>query len=58
MNDLLLEYILQNLEVDTEKEKKIEISFLDKYGAGITAEDNLISKLISTDEEGNDYSKM
>jgi len=48
MNDLLLEYLLKNLE----------ISFLDEFGAGITTEDELTKKLICQDEEGNNYSKM
>ena len=55
MNDLLLEYLLKNLEVDNQKEKKIELSFLDEFGAGITKEDELTKKLICLDEEGIEY---
>lgn len=55
MNDLLLEYILKNLELDTQKERKIELDFLDEYGDGKTSDDEIIKKLIFTCEEGLEY---
>jgi len=55
MNDLLLEYLLKNLEIETTKEKKIEIGFLDEYGEGKTSEDEIIKNLIFTCEEGTVY---
>jgi len=57
MNDLYLQYLL-NKQIDGTKEtKKYHPTFLDKNGEGITSEDELIKKLISTCEEGLDYSK-
>ncbi len=55
MNDLLLEYLLKDIKIDTDKEKKIKIDFLDKYGEGLSEEDELIKKLICQDEEGKNY---
>lgn len=55
MNDLLLEYILKNIEIDNQKEEKIKLNFLDEFGAGITKDDELTKKLICLDEEGIEY---
>jgi len=55
MNDFLLEYLLEKLKVQTPKEVKIEIAFLDEYGEGKTSEDEIIQNLIFTCEEGLEY---
>lgn len=55
MNDLLLEYLLKNLEIKPTKERKIEIGFLDEFGEGKTSEDEIIKNLIFTCEEGTLY---
>lgn len=58
MNDLGIKHLLKRVKISTFNKKKIEIGFLDKHGAGITEEDELLQKLIFTDEEGKDFSKM
>jgi hypothetical protein len=58
MNDLYIEYLLSYEEIGTQKEKKIEIGFLDKFGEGKTGEDEIIQNLIFTCEEGIDYRKV
>ncbi len=58
MNDLFIENITNNQNPDTYKEQKIELEFLDEFGAGIGEEDELMKKLIFTDEEGRDFSDM
>ena len=58
MNDSKIKNILKRVKIATYKKKKIEIGFLDKDGAGITEEDELSQKLILTDEEGKDFSKI
>lgn len=45
MNDLVLEYLLKDLE----------IGFLDEFGEGKTSEDEIIQNLIFTCEEGTLY---
>ena len=40
------------------KEYKNQPTFLDKFGAGKTEEDEIIKNLISTCEEGIDYTKV
>lgn len=57
MNDFVLKYLFKRLKIVTKIEKKIEIKFLDKHGAGITEKDEFY-KLILTDEEGRDFSKV
>ena len=58
MNDLYIEYLLTNVDVTAQKEKKIEISFLDEFGDGKTSEDKIVQNLIFTCEEGIDYTKL
>ena len=58
MNDLFIENILTYAEINTQKEKKIQISFLDEFGEGKTEEDEIIKNLIFTCEEGIDYRKV
>lgn len=54
MNNSIFKHILKTRA----KNKKIKIGFLDKQGAGVTEEDELSKKLIFTDEEGRDFSKV
>ena len=58
MSDSGIKHLIKRIKMATFKKKKIEIGFLDKDGAGITGEDELLEKLISTDEEGKDFSKI
>ncbi|WP_373035553.1 hypothetical protein [Sulfurimonas sp.] len=58
MNDLYIENLLSYEEIDTQKERKIELSFLDEFGEGKTGEDEIIKNLIFTCEEGIDYRKV
>jgi len=58
MNDLFLKDILKSTNMKQDYKQKQKTSFLDEYGAGITSEDELIKKLISTCEEGIDYTKV
>ncbi|MDY0233626.1 MAG: hypothetical protein RBS11_06255 [Sulfurimonas sp.] len=58
MNDLFIQNLLSNDDIDTPKERKIEIGFLDEYGEGKTSEDKIVQKLIFTCEEGMDYSNL
>ena len=37
---------------------KYKNSFLNEFGAGLTCSDKLVEKLVSTCEEGIDYSKL
>jgi len=55
MNDFLLKYILKKINIGNKKDKKIRLSFLDEFGAGITKDDELTKKLICLDEEGLEY---
>jgi len=57
MNDLILKYILKDTNPTQDYKQKQKTSFLDVNGAGLTNEDELMKKLISTCEEGIDYSK-
>ena len=58
MNDLYIENLLSYEEIDTQRENKIEINFLDEFGEGKTGEDEIVQNLIFTCEEGIDYRKM
>jgi len=58
MNDYFLENILKQINNDTKYKPTNKPSFLDENGAGKTQEDELVKKLISTCEEGIDYTKM
>jgi len=58
MNDLTIEYLLNYGEITAQKDKKIEIKFLDEFGEGKTNEDEIIKNLIFTCEEGIDYTKI
>jgi len=58
MNDLFIENITNNQNPDIKKEQKIELEFLSEFGAGISEEDELMKKLIFTDEEGRDFSEI
>ena len=58
MNDLYIENLLSYEEIETQKEKKIKISFLDEFGEGKTGEDKIIQNLIFTCEEGFDYRNL
>ncbi|WP_415397307.1 hypothetical protein [Sulfurimonas sp. CS5] len=58
MNDLYIEHLLSYEEIDTQKERKIQLSFLDEFGEGKTDEDEIIQNLIFTCEEGIDYRKI
>ena len=58
MNDLFLKYLLKDTNIKQEYKKIFKPSFLDEYGAGKTEEDEIIKKLISTCEEGIDYTKV
>nr|WP_321266878.1 hypothetical protein [uncultured Sulfurimonas sp.] len=55
MNDLYIENLLSYEEINTQKEQKIEIGFLDEFGEGKTGEDKIINNLVFTCEEGFDY---
>ena len=56
MNDLVKNNIKNY--INPLKKRKIKIGFLDEFGAGITGKDKIIKNLISTCEEGIDYSKI
>ena len=58
MNDLYIEHLLSYEEIDTQRESKIEINFLDEFGEGKTGEDEIVQNLIFTCEEGIDYRKV
>ncbi|MCK9492166.1 MAG: hypothetical protein M0Q24_08740 [Sulfurimonas sp.] len=58
MNDLFIQNLLSYEDINTPKERKIEIGFLDEYGEGKTAEDKIVQSLIFTCEEGMDYSNL
>ncbi len=58
MNDLFIQNLLSYEEIDTQKEKKIELNFLDEFGEGKTGEDEIVQNLIFTCEEGIDYRKI
>ncbi|MEA2092073.1 MAG: hypothetical protein U9O83_06900 [Campylobacterota bacterium] len=58
MNDLTVEYLLTYEEATIQKEKKIEIKFLDEFGEGKTYKDKIVQNLIFTCEEGIDYTKL
>ncbi|WP_324171586.1 hypothetical protein [Sulfurimonas sp.] len=58
MNDLTIEYLLNYGEITAQKDKKIEMQFLDEFGEGKTNEDEIIQNLIFTCEEGVDYTKI
>lgn len=58
MNDLYIEHLLSYEDIDTQKEKKIQLSFLDEFGEGLTNKDEIIRNLIFTCEEGIDYTKV
>jgi len=58
MNNLFLKYIRKSTNMKQDYKQKQTVSFLDENGVGITSEDELIKKLISTCEEGIDYTKV
>jgi len=58
MNDLFLQYILKKTNMKQDYKQRKKPSFLTENGAGITSEDELMKKLISTCEEGVDYTKV
>jgi len=58
MNDLLLKYILKKTNMKQDYKQKNKPSFLNENGEGITSENELMKKLISTCEEGVDYTKV
>ena len=58
MDDQTIEYLLTYGEISAQKEKKIELDFLDEFGEGKTSEDKIIQNLIFTCEEGIDYRKL
>ncbi|WP_321779355.1 hypothetical protein [Sulfurimonas sp.] len=58
MNDLTIEYLLNYGEITAQKDKKIEMQFLDEFGEGKTNEDEIVQNLIFTCEEGVDYTKI
>ena len=58
MNDLFLKYLLEKNNYIEEDRRVYHPTFLDKDGAGKTSEDEIIKKLISTCEEGVDYTKV
>ena len=58
MNDLFLKYILNTTHTKQDYKQKHKPSFLNENGVGITSEDELMKKLISTCEEGVDYTKV
>jgi hypothetical protein len=58
MNDLYIEHLLSYEEIDTQREHKIEINFLDEFGEGKTGEDEIVQNLVFTCEEGIDYRKL
>ena len=58
MNDLLIKYLLKDTNNMIENKQKHKPSFLDENGAGKTRDDELMKKLISTCEEGIDYTKV
>ena len=58
MNDLAIEYLLTYGEITAQKERKIEIDFLDEFGDGKTSEDKIVQNLIFTCEEGIDYKEL
>ena len=58
MNDITIEYLLTYGEITTQKEKKIVLPLFNEFGEGKTSEDKIVQNLISTCEEGVDYSKV
>ena len=58
MNDLFLKYLLEKANNTIVDRRTYHPTFLDKNGAGKNSEDELIKKLISTCEEGIDYTKV
>jgi len=58
MNDLFIENITNNQDSSTQKESCVELEFLSEFGAGLSEEDELMKKLIFTDEEGRDFSEI
>ena len=58
MNDLFLKYLLKKTNTIQNYKQTNKPSFLNKNGVGITSEDELTKKLISTCEEGVDYTKV
>jgi len=58
MNDLFIENITNNQDGTAKKESYIELEFLGEFGAGISEEDEVMKKLIFTDEEGRDFSEI
>jgi len=58
MNDLLLKILLKKTNTIQNYKQIKKPSFLNENGAGITSEDELMKKLISTCEEGIDYTKV
>lgn len=58
MNDLYIEHLLSYEDINTQKEQKIELNFLDEFGEGMTGEDEIVQNLIFTCEEGIDYRKV
>jgi len=58
MNDLLLKYILKKTNMKQDYKQKNKPGFLNENGEGVTSEDELMKKLISTCEEGVDYTKV
>ena len=58
MNDITIEYLLNYGEITAQKDKKIELDFLDEFGEGKTCEDEIVQNLIFTCEEGVDYRKL
>jgi len=58
MNDLFIENITNNQNPNIQKEQKIELEFLSEFGADVDKKDELMKKLIFTDEEGRDFSEI
>ncbi|MDA3909168.1 MAG: hypothetical protein PF437_08765 [Sulfurimonas sp.] len=58
MNDLYIEHLLSYEKIYTQRERKIELGFLDEFGEGKTGEDEIVQKLVFTCEEGIDYTKV
>jgi hypothetical protein len=58
MNDLFIENITNNGDGTTKRESCIELEFLSEFGAGVSEEDEIMKKLIFTDEEGRDFSEI
>jgi len=58
MNDLFLKYLIKKSDNIIEDKHFYHPTFLNKNGAGKNSEDELIKKLISTCEEGIDYTRI